>query len=790
MRVPLSWLKDYVDIDITVDELAKKLTDVGVPVESITYMSPDVSGVIAGKIVSLIPHPNADKLVVTQVDIGSETLQIVTGAKNVREGHTIPLAVNKAKLAGDLKIKKSKIRGEESNGMMCSAKELGLDLKDLPIEEREGVMVLPEGTPIGADLIELYCLNDPILEFETFANRPDQLSILGIARETAAALGKEMRNPVTLFNETGENVADHFQVEIEDFKLCPKYSARLIKNVKIRKSSVKVQGRLLAAGIRPINNIVDITNYVMLETGQPLHAFDLDGLRGNKIVVRPAKDGEVMKTLDGEERKLDPDMLMICDGEGPVALAGVMGGFDTEVSNETRNILLESANFNQASIRRTSIRLKLPSESSRRFEKGIDFHRTDLASRRACSLMEREGGEVQKGEAVMETTPPSPARILLRPDRVNRILGTSIHKEDMRKMLAGLDFMMETHGDHFMVEVPTVRKDITMEIDLVEEVARLFGYDNIPTTDSIGTADGIVQPSILFDEKVRDILALSGMWEVVTLGLCEEKVLSDLRIDDKNFLRVVNPVTADQKLVRPSALPRILDCVKKNIANKQQEMKFFELSELYMDTDKEEPESFHELLMLSSAPGANQEFDFFAIKGVIEFLAKELNIPITFRRNSLPWLHPGKTAEIVSGEDVLGYIGVLHPEIALEQGLEQEIVVAKISMDMLFSLQKWSWFEKLPRFPAIDRDIAVVVDESVPAGEVEKIIIEEGAPLVKNARCFDVFRGKQISDEKKSLAFRITFSSPDKTLTDEEVQGKIDAMLKKLGEELNATLRA
>jgi len=793
MKVPVSWLKDYVDIDISAEELADRLTSVGVPVEMITYMSPDITGVIAAKILKIRPHPDADKLVLADVDTGEDIKQVVTGAPNVREGQIVPLAVHKARLSGGLKIKKSKIRGQVSNGMMCSAKELDLDLKDLPPEEREGVMILPPVTPIGADVTELYCLHDPVLEFETFANRPDQLSVLGIAREVAAALGKEMREPDLNYPEINEKAEDLVKIEIEDFKLCPKYSGRIIRDMVIRKSPLWIQGRLLAAGIRPVNNVVDITNYVMLETGQPLHAFDLDKIKGGKIIVRPAKKGETMKTIDGTLQELDPDMLMITDPSGAVAIAGVMGGLETEVGNETKNILLEAANFNQASVRRTYMRLKLPSESSRRFEKGIDFHRVDIASRRACNMMLKDGGKILAGEAVCSVTPPKPVEMTLRPRRVNHILGTDLDRETIRKLLSGLDFDLKDDGENFHVKVPTVRKDISEEIDLVEEVARLWGYDNIPTTDPIGISLGVVEDKIIFDEKIRDILARSGMQEIITLGLCDERLIREFRLEaeDESILRVINPVTEDQGVVRPDAVPQIIGIVKRNIANRRLQFKLFEISKLYRNIENEEPEERRELIMLMSAPeGSEGDFDFFAMKSVIDFLAKELKIQIDYRKGGYSYLHPGKTAKILANEESLGVVGVLHPEIAMEQEIKQGIVIARLSVDKLYKLSKSPWFKKLPRYPTVERDIAVILDRTTPAGDVEKVILEDGRPLVQEAGCFDVYEGKQVADDKKSLAFRIAFSAPDRTLTDREVQEKIDGILNRLGRELNAELRS
>lgn len=791
MKVPLSWIKEYVELDggLSIDDLARELTHIGLPVESVTYTAPEVTGVIAGKILKIREHPNADKLVLCDVDLGEKVLQIVTGAKNVREGHTVPVALDGAQLHGGLKIKHSKIRGEESNGMMCSAKELNLDIKDLPVEQREGVMILPPDTQPGADIISLYCLHDPVFEFETFANRPDQLSVLGVAGEVAAIFGKPLKTPDMDYPTIQEKASDMVTMEILDKELCPKYSGRVIRDMKIEKSPLWMQGRLYAAGMRSINNVVDITNYVMIETGQPLHAFDLVKVKGGKIIVRPAKEGETLVTLDGVERKLDPDVLVIADESGPVALAGVMGGLDSEVGDKTRDILLEAANFNAPSIRRTSIRLNLPSESSRRFEKGIDYHRADLGSRRACHFMAKMGGKILEGEAVDGIEPPKPLELKLRPNRVNHILGTDLTRETIGDLLNRLDFSVKDQGEEFLVTVPTVRKDITMETDLIEEVARIYGYDNIPTTDPIGVSMGGQEPDTEFDEQLRDILTGCGLFEAITLSLYNEKVPEDYRIESDSLLRVMNPVTEEQKLLRHDAIPHLIDMVKRNIANRRFNFKLFEVSKFYSDTGEEEPRERRDAVILLSSPEPGAEYDFFALKGMVEHTAKTLNIPVVFEKGTLPCLHPGKSAKIMSGEHTLGFIGEFHPEIAREQDLSQPVVLAKLSVDTLRELQKTTAFRELPRFPAMERDMAVLIDDSVSAGDVESIIRDKGKPILVDSYCFDVYKGKQVPDDKKSLAFRLAFEAPDRTLTDQEVQKKMDRILKTLEIKLGAQLR-
>lgn len=791
MRVPFSWLKDYVEIEISASQLAEKLTAVGVPVENIEYISPDVSGVTVGQIKVIRPHPNADKLVLCNVDANMpHLLQVVTGAPNVQEGDKVPLAVHGANLAGGLKIKKTKIRGEKSEGMMCSARELGLEIKDLPQEQREGVLILPPDTPVGANVVQLYCLGDPILIFEAFANRPDQLSILGIAREAAAVLKKKLRFPLTDYEEREEDANEILDVEIRDYQLCTKYSGRVIKNVSVGPSPLWIQGRLFAAGIRPVNNVVDVTNYVMLETGQPLHAFDYDAVKGQKIVVRPAKKGERLVTLDGKERILDPSVLVIADESDPVAIAGVMGGLKSEVNPGTNTVLLESANFNPVSIRRTSMKMGLRSESSRRFEKGIDFFRVDLASKRACRLMSQMGAEVLSGEAVDSITPPQPAVIKLRPSRVNRILGDEIEREQIRNLLTGLDFKLKDDGEDFIVTAPTVRQDINEEIDLVEEVARLYGYDNIPTTTPMDRVVGTTALEYAFARYVKDLMVRCGLKECITLSLYDRETAEFFKVNIDNLLKVKNPITGDQEFLRADAVAHLLKVINKNISVKRLKLRLFEISKFYEKGGSGELKERRELTIALTGPEGDRDVDFFALKGIIQFLFNTLGINAIFSRDKVSCLHPQKTAAVLAGEQKLGIMGVVHPEITAWQGIEQEVAVARIFIDEIRRLAKPTKYKPISRFPSIQRDLAVVVDEKTPSGDVEEIIMKKGSPLIEEAFCFDVYRGEQIPPDKKSLAFSLTFSATERTLTDREVQEKIDSILEILKQKLGASLRS
>lgn len=823
MRVPLSWLKDYVEIDVPAAELAQKLTGVGVPVELVEYISPDVTGVYAGFIKIMKPHPNADKLRIAMVDLGDQELrQIITGAPNVQEGDVVPVAVHGAHLAGDLKIKKSKIRGEESDGMMCSAKELGIDIKDLPVEQREGVLILPPDTPPGASLIDLYCLNDPVLVIESFANRPDQLSILGIAKEVAALLGKKMKEPPIDFPETGEKAPDVLSIKIQDFGLCRKYSGRVIADMPVAKSPLWMQGRLYAAGMRAINNVVDVTNYVMIETGQPLHAFDYALVKGQKIIVRPAKDGEKIMSLDGIERTLEPSMMVIADESDPVAIAGVMGGLDSEVGDKTGRILLESANFNPVSIRRTSTKLGLRSESSRRFEKGIDFHRVDFASRRACHLLAQFGGKILSGEAVDSETPPENPVLDLRPDKVRKVLGADIENAVMKKLLESLDFVVAEKGENFVVTVPSIRQDIGQEADLIEEVARLYGYDNIPSTHPLNETQGGYKPERAFDHRLREIMARCGLYECITLSMHEEKVLEDFHLDGKSLLRVKNPITEDQAVMRADAIPHLFLVTKRNLSARSQSLmtkisdgslpgilrkyyanrtsRLFEISNLYDLDEEDRLRERRELSImitgesLTDQDAKSSEADFRALKGIIEFLLSYFGIGAEFvqikEKDEYPYLQLGRSAEIISGDEAIGIIGVLDIIKAHNLGVDQYIALARIFIDKIRDKVRSKKYYPIPRFPGILRDLALIVDKNVLSGDIQKIIMDKGSPIILDSYCFDCYIGTQIPEGKKSLAFTLLFSAPDRTLIEQEVQEKIDAILLALGQEMNAVLRS
>ncbi|MFH0802620.1 MAG: phenylalanine--tRNA ligase subunit beta, partial [bacterium] len=721
MLVPLSWLRDFVHIDISPDELAKKLSGAGVPVEQVEVRNRGIRGVVAGKITSLIRHPQADKLMVAQVDTGKETLQIITGASNVREGDLIPLALDGAVLAGGQKIKATKLRGLPSAGMMCSAVELDLDLKDLPEDQRTGVMILPPSTEVGLDVARAFGHEDVVFHLETFANRPDHLSIAGIAREVAGLLGEKINMPPPFIEEEGmlsNNLCPGMvSVSIEAPQACSRYIARVIENIAVGPSPLWMQGRLIAAGVRVINNIVDTTNYIMLETGQPLHAFDYDLIEGHSIRVRWAGEGEKILCLDGEERSLSNWMLVIADEKRPVALAGVMGGLESEVSEKTRTVLLEAAIFNPATIRRTSQFLALKSESSKRFEKGLDFHGAALGSERATTLMLEMGGRAARG--CVDVGPPQPRQteIVLRPARLNALLGTGIPPAEIHRLLQGMGFGVSEAGSCFTVSVPSSRADLKLEVDLIEEVARLHGYDNIPSTLPEGrTLAGRTTLRDEEEERARDILSRIGLYEAMTMGLGSPAGFERLKVGE-NALTVKNPLVEDQRVLRPTLWAHHLEVVSRNARLKNPGVWMYEIARVYGQAP-EFPIEKRQLCITLAGERNGMPLNFFMLKGILEALFEELGLKVFFAPASHPSLHPGITASIRVGAQEVGICGMLHPLIASETELPEGVFLAEMNFDLMTAASPGVVeYQPLPKHPAVVRDLALVVPEEVLSGD-------------------------------------------------------------------------
>lgn len=805
MRVSYKWLKEYVDIPVSPEELAEKMTMAGVAVENIEYLGRDIDKIVTGKIESVIQHPDADKLLICQINTGSEMHQVVTGAPNVKPGKVAFLALVGATLPG-LKISKVKLRGVESNGMLCSAQELGLDPANFPEDQRNGILLFDDDTPLGIDVKEFLGLDDAILELDLTPNRADCMSMIGVAREVAAVLGTAFRMPQMAEEKQNEALMGKLGIKIDNPELCGRYVGRIIRNVKIAPSPHWMQQRLLAAGVRPISNIVDVTNYVMLEFGQPLHAFDYDKITDKQIIIRSAKPGEKMRTLDGVDRQLTEDMLVISDPAGPTAIAGVMGGLESEITDQTTSVLLESASFNPASILRTSRKLGLRSEASMRFEKGIDINNCLMVAHRACQLLAEMGaGEPVEGWVDNYSAPKENPVIRLRPARIALLLGIEIPNKQIKDIIERLDFKIQEDGDDFIVEVPTRRGDVTTEIDLVEEVARLYGYNNIPTTLPEGaTTEGKKTLRQSLVDKTVDALTGSGLTEIITLSFMNPRVFDLLNLPENDSRRkavmIQNPLSEEQRILRTTMLPGVLDILSRNVARKNADLAFFEIGNTFTPTqDDKLPKETLSLVaaVMGKTPSWWQspakQMDFYYLKGILENLFAQLNINdysfVPEAGDSA--LHPGRTASIhVKGEEI-GIIGEIHPNVAENYRLNERTYIMHVDLDAIINfaggLKK---FNQLPKYPGIERDIAVVVPSNIFASDLNEAIRQAGGSLLERISLFDVFQGEQIKSGYKSMAFALKFQAADRTLTDEEVNEVYQKIQKSLQERFNAELRA
>lgn len=805
MRVSYKWLREYVHIPISPEELAEKLTMAGVAVENIEEPGKNLNQIVTARIETISPHPDADKLVVCQINTGSETLQVVTGAPNVRQDQIVLLALVGATLPGG-KITKAKLRGVQSFGMLCSAVELGLDPHNFPSDQQEGILEFPSDTPLGVDVKELLGLDDVILELELTPNRADCLSMVGVAREVAAVLGTELRLPDIKVREINEQIDGKVSISIEDPEFCGRYVGRLIRNVKIGPSPTWIKQRLQAAGVRPISNIVDVTNYVMLELGQPLHAFDYDKLNDSSIIVRKANPGEKMFSLDNIERELNSDMLVITDPGGPVAIAGVMGGLDTEITNDTSSVLIESAYFKPASIHRTSKNLGLRSESSMRFEKGIDINGCLLAANRACQLIEEMGGgDIVTGAVDNFPAPQTDKLIRLRARRVSLIMGIEVSQSKIKELMERLGFGVKEDGQDLLVEVPTRRGDISVEIDLIEEVARLFGYNNIPTTlpEGASSEGRKTKPQIVVD-NVIDTMTGCGLNEIVTLSFMNPRTFEFLNLppdhSTRNAVFVQNPLSEEQGVLRTTMIHGILDIMSRNRARKNEDLAFFEVGRIFIPVVGEKLPSERLTLsagVLGKTSGGWQfkasEMDFYYLKGILETLFDSLNITkFNFvPETGNPVFHPGRTARIeISGVNV-GVIGEIHPNVTENYRLDNKVFVMQIDLEEIIQasggLKKYS---PLPKYPSVERDIAIVVPQNVLSAEINKAIRKNAGSLLESINLFDVYQGEQIEKGYKSMAFALKFQALDRTLKDEEVNSIHEKIKQVLKDSFKAELRS
>lgn len=807
MRVSLKWLREYVDITIPDQDLAARLTLAGLAVEAIERPGQGIEKVYTGKIISIDPHPNADKLTVCQVTVGSgDNIQIVTGATNVRPGNVIPVALEGARLAGGLVIKKAKLRGIESRGMLCSGQELGLDTSVMPPDQAHGIMILGPDLPLGLDAKEVLGLDDTILDIELTPNRGDCMSMVGVAREVAVLLGQKLTMPDTSAAGAGRGIEGLARVDIEAPDLCGRYVARLFRNIKVGPSPRWMQERLRAAGIRPISNIVDITNFVMMELGQPLHAFDFDTLKDGHIIVRRARRGETMVSLDENERKLEEDMLVITDPGGPVAVAGVMGGLATEVTGNTTSVLLESAYFNPVNIRRTSRALGLRSESSSRIEKGIDITGCLRAADRAARLLtDLAAGEAAPGAVDNYPGLAGPRTVILRPERVDYVLGVEVPRSEAVSILTGLEFQVRDSGGELLVTVPGHRVDVSLEEDLIEEVARIYGYNRIPYTLPFGAStQGVRTPRQVLEARVRDCLAALGLNEVVTYSFNSPSLLDRAQVPGdsplRNGVQLQNPLSEEQSVMRTMLLPCLLEIISRNASRRVTDLAVFELAKVYLPSGEDllplEKPVLAAAAMGTSPSGWNspgRPYDFYYIKGILETLFDRIGFTgYTLTReaeNSL--FHPGKAARIMAGDRLVGVFGELHPDILENFDLPRQAVAMEIDFETMAELAGQARkYRSLPRFPGIERDLALVVQQDVPARDIIRVIRKHGGQYLQEVRLFDVYRGKQVNEGCQSVAFSLLFRAGDRTLTDQEVQVPVSAIASALAREYSAELRS
>lgn len=812
MLVPISWLKDFVDFDLSPEELAEQLNLTGTAVESIKTLGAGLEKVVVGQLEEVKPHPDADKLSVTTVNVGRpERLQIVCGAKNIKAGDKVPVALIGAHLPNGVEIKAAKLRGVTSQGMLCSQTELKIG------GDAGGIYILPQDLEVGASFAEAMGLDDTVLELEITPNRPDCLSMIGVAREVGAITGNALTKPVVEVAEFGDMAEGAAKVEIIDTDLCPRYTARIIKGVRIGPSPSWMQQRLEKAGMRAINNIVDITNYVMLEVGQPLHAFDFDTLSGRQIIVRRARQGEKMLTLDGVERELNPNMLVIADKDRAVALAGVMGGGETEVSETTTDILLESAYFEPTSIMRTSRGLGLISESSARFEKGIDPNGCVYAADMAAQLMaDLAGGTVSKGVIDVYPEKIEPRKLPLRQDRVNAILGTRLGLEETRGILDKLEIETRViEGTNEMwAYAPTFRPDLEREIDLIEEVARIYGYNNIESTlPESGAKQGGLTPRQKLAEAVKARLVASGVNEIITYSFIDPDDVLKLGAIEGDpmrwFVKLLNPLSEDLSVMRTTLLGGLLKVLRYNVNREQYDVQVFEAGNVFWQEEgKDVPDEETMLAVALTGAWADDEWhekarsvDFFDMKGVIEAILDEIGLSeLAAGENGMPaWsvnqfthpaLHPGRSAELVIGNESIGFFGELHPDAQAALDLPRTYVAELNFNKLLDNARPSKEFREIPKFPAISLDIAVLVDAAVENEQLIEAIRKTGGPILEQARLFDLYTGKGIPEGKKSMAYSMTFRVPDRTLTDDEALDVRERVLDKLSKEFGAEIRS
>ena len=792
MNLSMRWLDEFVHVDTPIHDFCEALTMSGSKVEGYEVEGTEIENVVVGKVLAMERHPNSDHMWICQVDVGkSEPVQIVTGAQNVHVGDLVPAALHKSHLPGGVTITKGKLRGVESNGMLCSLKELGLTTHDFPYAIEDGIFILQEVCAVGEDIRTAIGLNDTVVEFEITSNRPDCLSIIGLARETAATYRLPLHLHTPVVQGAGGDVNSLLKVRVENTELCQRYMAAVVRNIKVASSPRWLRERLRACGVRPINNIVDITNYVMVEYGQTMHAFDYRYVKGGKIVVRRAGEDKTLTTLDGNVRALQPDMLVIADETKPVGLAGVMGGENSEIVDDTVDVVFESANFLGSSIRKTALALGMRTDASAKFEKDIDPMLTVPAVNRACELVEMLGaGEVMDGMIDVLNYVPQPVTVKLEPERINALLGTDIPEADMIEYLR----REEVPVVDGMIQVPSWRPDLRVMADIAEEVARYYGYNNIETTLMRGvTTMGGYSDAQKLENAAGAAARAMGYSEIITYSFVSPASFDAIRIPADSPLRrtvkLVNPLGEDTSIMRTVILPSMLDILSRNFAFKNKGVKLYEIGKIYLPKDGEklpdEPKR-----MIFGTYGEHENF--FTLKGEIDAILDQLNVhPATYIADTKnPSYHPGRCADIVIDGKKMGVIGQIHPLVAETYGIGGEVYVAELDFTGLQAvLAPERVFHSLPKFPTVSRDLALVCEESMTVGMLEACIKKAGGKLLRSVQLFDIYRGPGIAPGKKSIAFSLELRADDRTLTDEDTTGVMNAVLEKLKNDLGVSLR-
>lgn len=785
MNTSLSWIKAYVpDLDVTAQEYTDAMTLSGTKVEGYEKMDADLEKIVIGQILSIERHPDADKLIICQVNVGTETVQIVTGAPNVKEGDKVPVVLDGGRVAGGhdgkmtpggIRIKKGKLRGIESCGMMCSIEELGSTREMYPEAPEYGIYIFPKDAVIGESAIKALGLDDVIFEYEVTSNRVDCYSVLGIAREAAATFGKKFVPPVVQATGNSEDAHDYVKVTVKDTDLCPRYTARVVKNIKIAPSPKWMQRRLASNGIRPINNIVDITNYVMEEYGQPMHAYDYDTLAGHEIVVRRAEKGEKFVTLDGQERTMDDSVLMICDGEKAVGIAGIMGGENSMITDDVKTMMFEAACFDGTNIRLSSKKVGLRTDASGKFEKGLDPNNAEAAINRACQLIEELGaGEVVGGIVDVYTTKKEPVRVPFEPEKINALLGTELSKEQMLKYFEAVELAYDAGTNEIVA--PTFRHDIFRTADLAEEVARFYGYDNIPTTLPRGEATtGKLPFKLRIEEVARDIAEYCGFSQGMTYSFESPKVFDKLLLAAdspyRNAIKISNPLGEDFSIMRTVPLNGMLTSLAFNYNHRNKNVRLYELGNVYLPKQLPLTELPEERMQFTL--GMYGEGDFFVMKGVVEEFFEKAGLHKTASYDpqaGKPFLHPGRQANIIYDGEVLGYLGEIHPAVADKYGIGEKAYVAVLDIPRVVEYASFDRkFEGIAKFPAVTRDISMMVSKDILAGQIEAMILQRGGKHLESLNLFDIYEGEQVKKGYKSMAYSLVFRAKDKTMTEDEI---------------------